>query len=267
MPTWTGWSRPSPTSSGDVSDSVRVGVITQARTGSTRLPGKVLIEAGGRTMLDHHLDRLLAAGLHVYVATTELPVDDQVADLTQRRDVPAFRGSEDDVLSRFAGCARAYDLDVVVRVTSDCPLVDGAVVADGVTRFLGLREEHGDDVYLSNTLDRTYPRGFDFEVFTATALERADREATAPGDREHVTPSLYAGPHRLPHVSQVRRPVDRSSYRVTLDTAADLDLLRRLIEDHGAAALDCDGVIAVLDAHPELVALNADVAQRGISSS
>jgi spore coat polysaccharide biosynthesis protein SpsF len=190
-----------------------------------------------------------------------------VVDLAQPRNVQVFRGSEDDVLSRFAGCARTYDLDVVVRVTSDCPLIDGAVVAEGVARFLQLSEEHGDEVYLSNTLERTYPRGFDFEVFTATALARADREATAPGDREHVTPWLYAGPHRLPHLAQIRRSVDRSTYRVTLDTVEDLELLRRLFDEHGAAALDCDGIVEVLDAHPELVALNAQVAQRGISSS
>ena len=240
----------------------RVGVVTQARTGSTRLPGKVLIEVAGRTMLDHHLDRLVAAGLDVYVATTDNASDDRVADLAQRRGIAVFRGSEEDVLSRFAGCARAHDLDVVVRVTSDCPLIDGDIVADGVTRFLQLREQHGDDVYLSNTLERTFPRGFDFEVVAAAALQRADREATARRDREHVTPWLYAGPHRLPHVVQVRRAVDRSSYRVTLDTVEDLELIRRLIEEHAAATLDCDGVIAVLDAHPELVALNADVAQR-----
>ncbi len=245
----------------------RIGVVTQARTGSTRLPGKVLLTAAGRTMLDHHLDRLVAAGLDVYVATTDRGDDDPVADLAQGRGVPAFRGSEDDVLSRFAGCARSYDLDVVVRVTSDCPLIDGALVADGAARFLRLRAEHGDDVYLSNTLERTYPRGFDFEVFTAAALARADREATAPGDREHVTPWLYAGAHRLPHVAQVRRPVDRSTYRVTLDTAEDLELIHHLLDEYGAAALDGDGVIAVLDAHPELVALNAEVVQRGISSS
>ena len=240
----------------------RVGVVTQARTGSTRLPGKVLIEAAGRTMLDHHLDRLVAAGLDVYVATTDSATDDRVADLAQGRGIAVFRGSEEDVLSRFAGCARAHDLDVVVRVTSDCPLLDGGIVADGVTRFLQLREQHGDDVYLSNTLERTYPRGFDFEVVAAAALQRADREATARRDREHVTPWLYAGPHRLPHIVQVRRAVDRSSYRVTLDTVEDLELIRRLFEDHDAATLDCDGVIAVLDAHPELVALNADVTQR-----
>jgi spore coat polysaccharide biosynthesis protein SpsF len=250
-----------------MSGPVRVGVITQARTGSTRLPGKVLVEAGGRTMLDHHLDRLLAADLDVYVATTDLPADDRVAGLAEDRGIAFFRGSEDDVLSRFAGCARANDLEVVVRITSDCPLIDGAVVADGVARFLQLRADHGDDVYLSNTLERSYPRGFDFEVVTAEALARADREATLPRDREHVTPWLYMGPHRLPHVVQVRRSVDRSWYRVTLDTAEDLELIRRLFDEHRAAALDCDGIVQVLDEHPELVALNAAVAQREVSPS
>lgn len=240
----------------------RVGVITQARAGSARLPGKVLIEVAGRTMLDHHLDRLTAAGLDVIVATTDNPDDDRVVELVQRRGLRVFRGSEDDVLSRYAACARANELDVVVRVTSDCPLIDGGVVADGVTRFLRLAEEHGDDVYLSNTLERTYPRGLDFEVFGAAALDRADREATGPSDREHVTPWLYTGPHRLTHLVQQRWPVDRSSYRVTLDTAEDLELISRLLEEHDAAALDCAGLIDVLDDHPELVALNAEVAQR-----
>ncbi len=240
----------------------RVGVITQARVRSTRLPGKVLIEAAGRTMLDHHIDRLTAAGLDVHVATTDHPDDDRVAGLVQRRGLPVFRGSEEDVLSRFAGCARAHELDIVVRVTSDCPLIDGDVVAHGVTRFLELYETHGDDVYVSNTLERTYPRGLDFEVVSAEALFRADRGATRPSEREHVTPWLYAGPHRLAHVVQQRWPVDRSHYRVTLDTAEDLELLRQLLEDHGAAALDCAGIIAVLDEHPDLVALNAEVAQK-----
>ncbi len=240
----------------------RVGVVTQARTGSTRLPGKVLAEAAGRTMLDHHIDRLSAAGLDVYVATTDIPGDDRLAELVQGRGLSVFRGSQDDVLSRYAGCARAHELDVVVRVTADCPLIDGDVVAEGVTRFLELTEEHGDEVYLSNTVERTYPRGLDFEVFAATALYRADRAATRRSDREHVTPWLYLGPERLPHLVQQRWPVDRSHYRVTLDTAEDLELIRRLLEEHGAAGLDCGGIVQVLDSHPELVALNADVVQK-----
>jgi spore coat polysaccharide biosynthesis protein SpsF len=243
----------------------RVGVVTQARSGSTRLPGKVLIEAAGRTMLDHHIDRLVAAGLDVYVATTDSPADDLLAGLVRGRGVPVFRGSDQDVLSRYAGCAGENNLDVVVRVTSDCPLIDGGVVAEGVTRFLRLREQHGDDVYLSNTIERTFPRGFDFEVFSAIALHRADRAATASSDREHVTPWLYTGAHRLPQLVSHRWPVDCSNYRVTLDTTEDLELIRRLLEEHGAAALDCAGVIEVLNSHPELVALNAEVAQRELT--
>jgi spore coat polysaccharide biosynthesis protein SpsF len=240
----------------------RIGIVTQARVGSTRLPGKVLAEAAGRTMLDHHLDRLAAAGLDVYVATTDTPRDDRLAEIVQGRGLPVYRGSEDDVLSRYADCARANQLQVVVRVTADCPLIDGDVVAEGVARFLQLSEQHGDDVYLSNTLERTYPRGLDFEVFAATALYRADRAATRRSDREHVTPWLYAGNDRLSHLVQQRWPVDRSHYRVTLDTAEDLELIRRLLEEHGAAGLDCAGLIQLLDRHPELVALNAEVAQK-----
>ncbi len=240
----------------------RIGVITQARVGSTRLPGKVLIEAAGRTMLDHHIDRLTTAGLNVYVATTDTSGDDRLAEMVAGRGLPIFRGSETDVLARYAGCARANELDVVVRVTADCPLIDGDVVVEGVSRFLQLRGEHGDDVYLSNTVERTYPRGLDFEVFAATALYRADRVATGPSEREHVTPWLYTGAGRLSHVVQQRWPVDRSHYRVTLDTAEDLELIRRLIEEHGAAGLDCAGLIRLLDGHPELVALNAEVQQK-----
>ena len=240
----------------------RAGVVTQARVGSSRLPGKVLLEAAGRTMLDHHLDRLIAAGLDVCVATSGSPADDPVAALARGRGVPVFRGSEDDVLSRYAGCAREHGLDVVVRVTSDCPLIDGRVVAEGLDRFRQLRQQHGDELYLSNTLERTYPRGLDFEVFPAAALFRADREATAQADREHVTPWLYAGSHRLANLVQQCWPVDRSAYRVTLDTAEDLRLIRLLLEDHGAATLDCAGLVALLDAHPELVAVNAGVQQK-----
>src|SRR5688572_10935137 len=165
--------------------------------GSTRLPGKVLIEADGRTMLEHHIDRLTAAGLSVYVATTDTAGDDRLAELVTGRGMPVYRGSEADELSRYAGCARANAPDVVVRVTSDCPLIDGVVVVEGVSRFLQLRGEHGDDVYLSNTLARTYPRGLVFEVFAASALYRADRAATSRSDREHVTPWLYSGADRL----------------------------------------------------------------------
>jgi spore coat polysaccharide biosynthesis protein SpsF len=239
--------------------SGRVGVITQARTTSTRLPGKVMLTAGGRTLLDHHLDRLEAAGLDVYVATTLNATDDPIVALAQARGLGVHRGSEDDVLARFAGCIEEFSLGTVVRVTSDCPLIDGALVAQGIDIF---RAADDPWTYVSNGLDRTYPRGFDFEVFSAHALLDAAANAHEPAQREHVTPYLYANGSGRMSLRNLSRTANASAYRVTLDTAEDLVVIRSLIEEHGAAGLDVDQIIAVLDAHPELVALNAHVEQK-----
>jgi spore coat polysaccharide biosynthesis protein SpsF len=236
----------------------RVGVITQARSTSTRLAGKVLLPIAGRRVLDHHLDRLATSGLPTIVATTTNRTDDELAALATARDVPVFRGSETDVLSRFAGCAAEHSLDVVVRVTSDCPLIDGALIASAVHDYLAADDHR---LYLSNTLTRTFPRGFDFEVFSGAALAEADATARTPAEREHVTPYLYAEPGRF-HVQQVSWPTDKSSYRITLDTTDDLEVLRRLIEQHRAAELTCAQIIEVLDAHPELAGLNRHVEQK-----
>jgi spore coat polysaccharide biosynthesis protein SpsF len=239
----------------------KVAVVTQARTTSTRLPGKVLERVGDRTLLEHHLTRLGAAGLPVVVATTTNATDDGVADLAEQAGAAVFRGSEHDVLSRFRGAAEQEGLDAVVRVTSDCPLIDGAVVARGVEEFLRLGDPDG---YVTNTQPRTFPRGFDFEVFSAAALEEADRSADLPGHREHVTPYLAQNVSGRVRVRNLTFEPDRSGYRVTVDTAEDLELVRRLVEEHGAAELDCAGIVRVLDAHPELVALNAHVEQKRV---
>lgn len=237
----------------------RVGIITQARTTSTRLPGKVLIEVGGRTLLDHHLDRLATSGLAVFVATTVETTDDAIAELARRRGLDCHRGSEQDVLARFHECAAAHHLDVVVRVTSDCPLIDGRVIAEAVETFL---REDDPSLYLSNVVRRTFPRGFDFEIFGAPLLADAHHHAVAPDEREHVTPYLRAGAPARVRMQDWTWPEDKSAYRVTLDTVEDLRLIERLIEDHQAHELDCAGVIGLLDRHPELVELNRNVVQK-----
>lgn len=237
----------------------RVGVITQARMTSTRLPGKVLLRAGGATMLQHHVNRLSRAGLDVYVATTTNETDQPIMNEAGRLGANQFRGSEKDVLSRFAGAAREFELDVVVRVTSDCPLIDGELVQAGVKRFIEIDSERA---YVSNALDRTYPRGFDFEVFSASALYQADERATRPFEREHVTPFLYLNQEKMMTMHSIRREIDASRYRVTLDTAVDFDVIARLLEDHNAADLTVDEIISVLDTHPSLAQLNLQVAQK-----
>lgn len=237
----------------------RIGIITQARTTSTRLPNKVLLSAGNRTMLDHHLDRLAATGYPVIVATTVNPSDDRIVDVAHSHGAHVFRGSEHDVLSRFAGAAAAKSLDAVVRVTSDCPLIDADLIRVGVERFLNIDDTHA---YVSNVIERTFPRGFDFEVFSASSLYEANRLAVLDMDREHVTP--YLNQNRAGHTvyAHVARTVDASPYRVTLDTADDLTLLKALIEDFNAAHLSADEIIAVLDAHPDLVSINAHIEQK-----
>lgn len=236
-----------------------VGIITQARTTSTRLPGKVLLRAGGRTMLDHHLERLAGTGLPVVIATTTNSTDDVITDAGRLHGVRVYRGSESDVLSRFARAATDAGLDAVVRVTSDCPLIDAAVIGIGVDRFI----EMGDpSAYVSNVIDRTYPRGFDFEVFSTEALVEADRLAEIEPDREHVTPYLHQNRTGRTRFSHVLRQSDASHYRVTLDTADDLKLIRRLIEDFGATKLTADQIIDVLESHPALARMNAHVEQK-----
>ena len=210
-------------------------------------------------MLQHHVKRLAGAGLDVYVATTTNETDEPIVEAVRRLGVGVFRGSEEDVLGRFAGAAREFQLDVVVRITSDCPLIDGDVVRDGVKRFLALRDERA---HVSNVLDRTYPRGFDFEVFSASALFEADNKATERTEREHVTPYLYANRASKSTLHSIRRKKDASRYRVTLDTAEDFELIRRLIEDYNAADLDVDEIVAVLEHHPTLARFNLHVEQK-----
>lgn len=238
---------------------MKVGIVTQARTTSTRLPGKVLIEVSGRTLLDHHLDRLEVAGVGIYVATTTNLTDDGIANLAADRGIGCFRGSEDDVLARFAGAAVEFGLDAVVRVTSDCPLIDGRLVAQGVDIF---RAANDPWTYVSNTLERSYPRGLDFEVFSTEALLDAHAHATAPSHREHVTPYLNSNASGRMVISGMVREPAAGGFRITLDTAEDLTLIRELIEQHGAAGLGGDDLIALLESHPELVAINSHVEQK-----
>lgn len=226
---------------------------------STRLPGKVLLTADGRSMLSHQLHRLSALDFTTIVATTTNATDDPIARAADDLGIESFRGSEDDVLERFADAADASGLDVVVRVTADCPLIDPDLIKRGVRKYQALNDVHA---HVSNVLERTYPRGFDFEVFSAHALREAAEHATTPAEREHVTPYLHTNRDRRTTLHSVQRDNDASGYRITLDTPDDLTLIRRLISEQHAHELNAEEIISVLDSHPELVAINAHVEQK-----
>ena len=238
------------------------GIISQVRMGSTRLPGKVLLPVAGRPLLDYHVARLRQSGLPVALATTTLPADDVLAAYAANYDLPCFRGSENDVLARYYQANQQFGFEVVVRVTSDCPLIDGPLIGAAVGRY---RAEGNPRAYRANVVQRTFPRGLDFEIFSAELLAQAHAEARRPAEREHVTPYLRdvlapAGTVLLRH--ELCALGDHSAARITLDTPEDLAVLRCLIEDFGTAALALPELLALLAAHPEVLALNAGIAQK-----
>lgn len=235
--------------------------IIQARMGSTRLPGKVLLDLGGETVLARVVKRLSRASLvnEVMVASTGSVADGAIVRECERLDIRCFRGSENDVLDRYYQAARACGAEAIVRITSDCPLIDPELVDDTIRVFL---EEHAD--YGSNVLPRTYPRGLDTEVFTAAALERAWRDARQPHQREHVTPYFHEHPELFRLVS-THGQTDCSAYRWTLDTVEDLQLLRAIYSRLGNRDnFQWREALAVVEREPELAELNAHVMQKSI---
>jgi spore coat polysaccharide biosynthesis protein SpsF len=227
--------------------------------GSSRLPGKVLEEIGGKTMLARVVRRLRRATLldEVIVASTVTPADEAVAVECIRLEAPCFRGSEEDVLDRYYRAALTHRAEAVVRITADCPFIEPVIVDRVVRAFL----DEGPD-YASNTLKRTYPRGLDTEVVSTAALERAWREATLEHQRVHVTPYIYQNVN-LFRLLPVIGESDYSRYRWTVDTRQDLEFARavyaRLNQDE---AFTWRAVLALLEREPTLIELNRHVDQK-----
>ena len=242
----------------------RTVAIIQARTGSTRLPGKVLLPLLGEPLLSHVTRRVSRAASvdATVVATTTMPNDDAIVALGEREGWLVERGSEDDLLERYLGAARAHGAERVIRITSDCPLIDPAVIDDVV----GALATAGAD-YASNTLEpRTFPRGLDVEVMTMRALEAADRADTDPASREHATPYLYRHPERF-RLAGVRLPDDLSAHRWTVDTPEDYDLVRRIYDALGRDDFGWREALRVVDEHPDWSDLNRHVEQKRVPPS
>jgi spore coat polysaccharide biosynthesis protein SpsF len=239
---------------------MRVNAVIQARAGSTRLPGKVLRDLGGRPVLDWVVRAARAAdGVdEVVVATSTLPGDDAVAELAERLGVPVVRGSEDDVLDRFVRAIDAHPCDAVVRLTADCPLLDPDLISAVVAAW---RARPASD-YVATTLVRTLPRGLDVELARADAL-RALGETATGHDRVHVTSGLYAAPQTYDLLGLVVSP-DASDLRLTLDTTQDAAALDALVALTGDRCVPWRELIAIVRDHPEVVALNADVQQKSL---
>ena len=243
---------------------MRLGAVIQARLSSTRLPGKILLplpHGGDAGSLAHVIRRAAAAGRfdEIIVATTDGHEDDAVVEVARREGARVFRGSRDDVLGRFDGAAREAGLDLVVRLTSDCPCLDPGVVRRTIEAF-----ERGRADFASNVLEKSWPYSMACEVFPRELLERAAREASAPFEREHVTPYLKDRA-RFRVLSVVAPPEEHDpTIRVTLDTPDDYTLLLAVF-DALYPADPCFGVSALLalfGAKPWLRRINAESKQK-----
>jgi spore coat polysaccharide biosynthesis protein SpsF len=228
--------------------------------GSTRLPGKVLMDLAGEPMLARVVSRVQRASTitEVVVATTTEGADDAIASLCVSRGWPCFRGSQDDVLDRYYRAAMAFGADVVVRITSDCPLIDPQVV-DQVTQTF-LDRQPGLDCAVAG---HSFPRGLNTEVLRFDALERAWREDTNPAWREHVTPYVYRHPDRFT-VLRITNERDLSHLRWTVDTREDLTLVRRIYECLGHDRFSWREVLAMLEKHPDWCEINSHVKQKQV---
>lgn len=236
---------------------MRIGAILQARMSSSRFPGKVLKPLLGRPMLETELERLRRARRldMVAVATSTDPSDDAIEAFCRSKDIPCHRGRLDDVLDRYYQAARAAHIDVVVRVTGDCPLIDPGIVDLVVEQFLA----RGVD-YCANTVppdDSTFPDGTDVEVFSFAALERAWNEAKKPSEREHVTFYFWQTPGRF-KTSRVDWKEKLTDYRLTVDYPDDLDFVAAVLTElrkRGQSGSMTE-VIALLRERPELAEIN-----------
>jgi spore coat polysaccharide biosynthesis protein SpsF len=233
---------------------VRTVAIIQARTGSTRLPGKVLKDLTGEPMLARVVERTRRARHldEVVVATSDLEADDTIARLCAERGWACFRGSELDVLDRYYRAALAFRADVVVRVTSDCPLIDPDLIDLHVQKLLACWSETD---FVTNMLRQSFPLGLAVEVMPMDVLARMHRMSRTPELREHVTTLAYVEPERF-RIENIPHKTDLSCMRWTVDTAEDLEFVRRVFAHFGHDRFTWQNVLAALDEHPEWAEIN-----------
>ncbi len=238
----------------------KVVAIIQARMGSSRLPGKVLADIHGQPMLWYVVERTRSAKSvdDVVVATTTEPADEAIVNFCREHGVDYFRGSENDVLDRYYQAARQHEAEAVVRITSDCPLIDPEIVDKTVRAFLEVLPD-----YASNTAIRTYPRGLDTEVVAFGALESAWRDSKKPYQRSHVTPYIYENPDRF-RILKVTGEKDYSSHRWTVDTAEDLEFVRAVYSRGESRGHRLDDVLRLIEREPHLAEINRAVAQKSL---
>ena len=233
---------------------MKTAIIIQARMASTRLPNKVLINLAGKPILQRVIERCKKSKANdVIIATSLNKENDAIEKFCKENNYVFFRGSEDDVLARYYQAAKKFKADIIVRVTADCPLIDPNTINELIEEFKSNSYD-----YISNVLERTFPRGLDTEVFSFKALEKANKLSKKPAEREHVTSFIYGNPNlfKLKNIT-AQGTLRRPDIRLCLDTKEDLQVLQNIFDSiKGADKEPLADIIQYLDNNPQIKNIN-----------
>lgn len=234
-------------------------IIIQARMNSKRLPGKVLMEAGGIPLIGILFERLKDSGIPILLATSENSENDPLEEYARGKGIMVYRGSEDNVLERYYEAAKTVNADLIFRLTGDNPYIEGSLINDLLSLY---KEKNNPRAYISTGLSQTFPLGISVEAFAFGLLEEAFLNAKLAGETEHVTPYMHQNMPGNIEIVPFSFDLSRYHYRLTVDTEKDFKLFRALIEDFNAQHLKIDEIVSLLDKSPELSAMNLGEKQK-----
>jgi spore coat polysaccharide biosynthesis protein SpsF len=238
-------------------------IVVQARMSSTRLPGKVLMPILGKSLLARMIERLqqIRHQVTIVIAATESEGDDAIVDEAAKLGVPCYRGDMSNLVERHYQAAKPYGAEVVLKIPSDCPLIDPRIIDKVLDFFFAHSGEYD---YVSNLHPATWPDGNDVEVMTMSCLENVRKNASATLELEHTTPYIWEHPQlfKIGNVSWPKGLDYSMSHRFTIDYAEDYDFIKRVFEELYPAKPDfsCDDILDLLQRKPEIYHLNAKYA-------
>ena len=237
-----------------------VGIIIQTRTGSTRLPAKVMMKADDKfLMIDYVINQLQHSKLSdkIVIATTNLDQDDIIYDYVTNRNILCFRGDETNVLQRHYECAKKYSFSTIVRIPSDKPLIDPTIVDTLIEKFQSSSYDYISNfsVNVDNEFFSSFPSGTEVEIFSFSALENAFKNANTADQKEHVTPYIYENPKKF-KIFTISSNKDLSKYRWALDYEKDLKLIRLIISKIKKRPILMSDILTLFKNQPELTEIN-----------
>ena len=234
---------------------LNISAIIQARIGSTRLPGKVLMKLNEDTVLSLLLKQLKHSKFltEKIIATTNNPKDDVIEKFATSNNIKLFRGDSDNVLDRYYQCAKKFSLTHIVRITADNPLIDPYIVDQAIKKYSTFNYD-----YLTNSIDRTFPNGTEVEIFSFDALEIAWKYAKKKSEREHVTPYFYNNPKKF-KIHHFKQKKNQSKFRYTIDRKEDYALIVEILSRIKKRPVRTSDIIDLLTTNPQLLKLNSHI--------